>query len=295
MLDHRALCAQGQVASYMTGFQIYSKTLKIPPRSARYTIQTEAQVQLYAPVMAQTWALHMHQIGHSIKAEVLHRNRTMKYPFFGALDPYDFNLQTLQVFDQPMQLNPGDWIRITCTYDSSDRSGSTSGGFASSDEMCVGFFNLYPAKNMATSAELSYSGRVLSNPAPKPTGDAAALHARSAVPAKNQPIVPPLFTNVESRLHAVDWVYTNTPPPTLEVHKGDLVQFDWDGSHDVYLLPSQQAFADCDFTNAVKLGAVTGLRIHTGRLDCGDTYYFACRIGDHCQGGMMKLAMHVMT
>ena len=287
------MCAQGAVTSYTTGLQP-TDTLKIPPRTARYTIQTEVQVKLFEPVTAYTWFLHMHQIGHSIKAEVLHRNKTIKHPFFGALDPYDFDLQSERVFDHPRQLDPGDWIRITCTYDSSDRDTVTEGGFSSSNEMCMGFFNVYPAKNLANPIELSYAGRVLFDSNRIPSGDAASLHAQSAVPAKNQPVIPALFTYAGSRTHSVDWVYTNTPQPTLEVSKGDLVQFDWEGSHDVYLLPSQQAFTDCDFADGVNLGAVTGLRIHTGRLVCGETYYFACSIGDHCQSGMMKLAIHVL-
>ena len=286
---------QGRVSGYTVGFQIKSETLHIPPRTRRYTIQTDVQMQLYGPVMVYTWLLHMHQIGHSIKTEVLYRNGSIKYPFFGANDPYDFDLQSAQVFDPPLQLVPGDRIRMTCTYDSSSRSAYTKGGFSSSDEMCMGFFNVYPAKNLGRVFELAYDGKVLPNPAPIKKSDAAGLHAQSIVPGKDQPVVPRLFTSSASRSHKINWVYTNTLPPTLEVHKGDLVVFEWVGSHDVYLLPSRQAFTDCVFTNAVKLGASTGLRIHTGRLTCGETYYFACQIGDHCQGGNMKLAVHVQS
>merc|ERR1719174_1645546 len=63
--------AKGRVSGYTVGFQIKSETLHIPPRTPRYTIQTDVQMQLYGPVMVYTWLLHMHQIGHAIKAEVL--------------------------------------------------------------------------------------------------------------------------------------------------------------------------------------------------------------------------------
>merc|ERR1712032_966675 len=70
---------------------------------------------------------------------------------------------------------------------------------------------------------------------------------------------------------------------------GDSIVFKWDGSHDVYTLPNQKAFDDCDFTAATKLGEATGIEY---KAKAAGTVFFGCKVAGHCTGGQ-KLALTV--
>merc|ERR1719213_1619625 len=75
---------------------------------------------------------------------------------------------------------------------------------------------------------------------------------------------------------------------TKSADAGETVTFNWDETHDVWLMPDEAAYNSCTFTNAVeihstsvKTGAVSGL---------GETKYYACHVGSHCDSGQ-KIAM----
>jgi hypothetical protein len=89
----------------------------------------------------------------------------------------------------------------------------------------------------------------------------------------------------------VDWMagFASESARKKEASVGDTLNFRWgQGSHDVYLMPSQQAFAACDFSSATKLGETTGIHYKLTSLPA----YFACGkyAGSHCQAGQ-KMAV----
>lgn len=57
-------------------------------------------------------------------------------------------------FNSPIQLQPGDEIRVDCMYQSTDKNTTTYYGEGTSDEMCFGFITYYPAND-----DFSYCGQ----------------------------------------------------------------------------------------------------------------------------------------
>ena len=78
---------------------------------------------------------------------------------FQGVDPfYDFNLQRTLPFPDGRErvLEPGDGIRLTCTYDASAATSDVHGGYASDEEMCMVFFPSYPEENVGDAFCLHY-------------------------------------------------------------------------------------------------------------------------------------------
>ena len=64
--------------------------------------------------------------------------------------PHSFNYQQTIIFEEPINLLPGDEFIMDCWMDSSDRTDHTTGGESSSQEMCLVFLFYYPAIPMTT-------------------------------------------------------------------------------------------------------------------------------------------------
>ena len=78
---------------------------------------------------------------------------------------------------------------------------------------------------------------------------------------------------------------------SMTAHAGDTIHFTWAaGTHDVWLLKDQTAFATCDFTDAVQIDTASPTPYTV--LEPGTTYYFSCNIPNHCNNGQ-KLAVTV--
>jgi Copper type II ascorbate-dependent monooxygenase, C-terminal domain len=58
---------------------------------------------------------------------------------------FSYDYQAVRWLDMPVTMHSGDLIFASCQYDSSERSGPTPGGFASSQEMCINFLLFTPA------------------------------------------------------------------------------------------------------------------------------------------------------
>jgi plastocyanin len=78
----------------------------------------------------------------------------------------------------------------------------------------------------------------------------------------------------------VDWIIPSDGETLADVTAfvGDTVQFDWSGTHNVYLHPSMS----CDRTGSSVVATTSG-SIYT-LVEAG-TYYFACHVGSHCDLG----------
>ena len=95
------------------------------------------------------------------------------------------------------------------------------------------------------------------------------------------------------------WSAMPSSPSTYEVVIGDKLSFKYTEYHNVYLMPSQEAYASCDFSAATELANATygggegsipnnyeAVTTATGTL------YFACQISGHCAAGQ-KIAVTV--
>ena len=50
--------------------------------------------------------------------------------------------------DPPIEVQPGDDLRVTCTYDTTSRNETTSFGQGTEHEMCFAFLTFYPFENV---------------------------------------------------------------------------------------------------------------------------------------------------
>jgi hypothetical protein len=53
------------------------------------------------------------------------------------VDRWDFAWQQAFMYEEPFILDPGDSIRVTCDWDSSDRTSPTTPGLGTQNEMCL--------------------------------------------------------------------------------------------------------------------------------------------------------------
>jgi len=105
----------------------------------------------------------------------------------------------------------------------------------------------------------------------------------------NKIIISTLLLCVVSFVAATDHAFTWTFPSgssftPLTVAVGDTVTFQFStGSHDVWSLPDNNAYSQCDLSAASSLsedGPYTWTASSTG------TFYMACSFSGHCNGGM---------
>lgn len=87
------------------------------------------------------WFPHMHQIGQ--KMWLQHIRNGVELPEIHRDDHYDFKKQ--QTFPVDVSFMPGDTLRIHCQFNATDKDTNTTGGEASTQEMCVGLVQFYPA------------------------------------------------------------------------------------------------------------------------------------------------------
>ena len=67
----------------------------------------------------------------------------------------------------------------------------------------------------------------------------------------------------------------------MTANVGDTIIFSWYGWHNVYLMPSQTAMDNCDFSGATEEGTSSPVTFTITSLPV----YFACAIGQHCTSG----------
>ena len=95
------------------------------------------------------------------------------------------------------------------------------------------------------------------------------------------------------------WSVMPSSPSTYEVVIGDKLSFKYNAFHNVYLMPSQEAYESCDFSAATELASVS---YGGGEGDIPNKYeavttatgtlYFACQISEHCAADQ-KIAVTV--
>ena len=95
------------------------------------------------------------------------------------------------------------------------------------------------------------------------------------------------------------WSAMPSSPSTYEVVVGDKLSFKYTEYHNVYLMPSPEAYESCDFSAATELASAT---YGGGEGDTPNKYeavttatgtlYFACQIPEHC-AGKQKIAVTV--
>ena len=101
------------------------------------------------------------------------------------------------------------------------------------------------------------------------------------------------------------WSLKPSDPPAYAAAVGGTLVFRYSASHNVWRMPSAEAFEACDFSAATELAGVAygGVaaadvarlgyaNVYEAHLDAAGTVYFACQVGDHCAKGQ-KIAVAV--
>ena len=91
--------------------------------------------------------LHSHLAGRSIVLEHARGDEVLEPIAYDV--HYDFNLQDINPIAPTRKLMPGDDLKVTCNYDTSDRSFITYGGLGTYDEMCLAYLYHYPRTELS--------------------------------------------------------------------------------------------------------------------------------------------------
>eukprot|EP00908_Phaeocystis_cordata_P017337 Transcript_2866.p1 GENE.Transcript_2866~~Transcript_2866.p1 ORF type:complete len:198 (-),score=52.45 Transcript_2866:158-751(-) len=88
------------------------------------------------------------------------------------------------------------------------------------------------------------------------------------------------------------WSTIPSSPTGYEVMIGDRLSFKYSVYHNVYLMPSQEAYASCNFSEATELASATYgggegsfPNVYEAVTTSMGTLYFACEVGAHCKAG----------
>lgn len=98
-------------------------------------------LSIYNPEYIRGARIHMHGYGASAKLELI---RDGAATCLLDLPRWDVGWQLFYRFATPIAAQPGDQIRIRCSYDTSSAIGPVNFGTGTEDEMCIGYTFLTP-------------------------------------------------------------------------------------------------------------------------------------------------------
>lgn len=111
----------------------------LPPRMASISVETTVDLaalgKLPVPVRVLGVYPHMHTLGQTLQAEIVHPDGSQSC--ITTVPRWDFHWQMLYFFTDPPRLSPGDKLHLRCTYDTRSRDQITHFGEGTADEMCI--------------------------------------------------------------------------------------------------------------------------------------------------------------
>jgi hypothetical protein len=112
--------------------------LDIPAGIAASTFTYDTPYYGTTPVSIRSVAGHMHLLGTSLRGEVLGEAEDK---CLLDIPDWDFHWQGTYNLLAPIEVNSGETVRLTCTYDATDAEENVLWGEGSEDEMCLLFFS----------------------------------------------------------------------------------------------------------------------------------------------------------
>lgn len=112
--------------------------LEIPPRMPSFTNEYEGNIAFGPGGAYRVWGAfpHMHTMGRQLRVEAMDATSTCMVD----VPRWDFNWQGGFWYETPIDLEPNQPMRLSCTYDSMERDAVTYWGDSTQDEMCLSFF-----------------------------------------------------------------------------------------------------------------------------------------------------------
>ena len=165
-------------------------TLSIPAKQSNYNVSIYTPPQCFNNIPAEGLKvfgsmLHTHETGVAVRTQ--HFRGGQEMPNIDSNPHYDFNFQQVVSIDPDRYpiLKAGDSLKLTCTYNTLDRTAATKGGISTKDEMCMDYLWYYPAKyatnvltvatgvkllptNYTTLCQMGSSRQIYNNVAPAP-------------------------------------------------------------------------------------------------------------------------------
>lgn len=124
----------GRIAgTQATGFEL--------PQGMTSSITATQPLQLTAPSQIRGARIHMHGYGASARLELIRNGQPTC-----VLDVprWDVGWQLFYRFADPIRVEPGDQLRVRCTYDTSSSLGPVTWGTGTEDEMCIAYTFVTP-------------------------------------------------------------------------------------------------------------------------------------------------------
>jgi len=115
--------------------RVADTSLNLPPRKDR--VEETASFPIARALTL--WGLwpHMHTLGVSLRVAAV---RDEQESCVAYADRFDFHWQGFAHYTKPIEVDRGDRLRITCTYNTLGRDTLTTWGQGTNDEMCIAFF-----------------------------------------------------------------------------------------------------------------------------------------------------------
>lgn len=117
-------------------YSSYGLPLYLDPGEAEIVVSSSELMLIDQPTWIRAARVHMHKLGTYARLELVRPDESV---CLLSIPRWDFGWQLFYNFDQPVALDPGDRVRITCAYDTRTRTEAVPWGHATADEMCIGY------------------------------------------------------------------------------------------------------------------------------------------------------------
>jgi hypothetical protein len=113
-----------------------NRPLVLPPGQAAVDLVREHAIATPGAERIAGARVHMHRLGTAARLEIVRGDHAR---CLLAVPRWEFEWQLMYFFHEPFALEPGDRLRVTCSYDTRARSEPVRWGPGTDDEMCIGY------------------------------------------------------------------------------------------------------------------------------------------------------------
>jgi hypothetical protein len=110
--------------------------LYLPPGLDGVVASGTHELDVDEPTIARAARIHMHELGTRARLELLRGDETR---CLLDIPRWDVGWQLFYSFAEPIALEAGDRVRLTCVYDTRSQSQPVRWGLGTNDEMCIGY------------------------------------------------------------------------------------------------------------------------------------------------------------
>ncbi|KAK3090812.1 hypothetical protein FSP39_014881 [Pinctada imbricata] len=105
-----------------------------------------SRFRLKGPIHFTTGINHMHYLGRAMNME--HFRNGVKLRDLTMDEVYSYDSPVFHNYAESVRFEPGDEIKTSCHFKTTERSKTVFQGDGTNDEMCFGFLTYYPTENM---------------------------------------------------------------------------------------------------------------------------------------------------